>query len=350
MSEIKLYRILVIGASWHGSNCTGLARGFRELGHVVDLLGSDQFFPKTDRSFSSRAFRRLGSRFYERQFNSHILEHLLIIKPDFVVVFKGNFVQTHTLNRIKEGGMWLCNFYPDVSFMCHKAVDPSGFRFYNHIFTTKTFGINDFKEQLDIENTSYLPHGFDRDVHRPVGNTIGNQETDVSFIGTWSPHKQKLLEGLVNRGDTFDLKIWGAQWEKSLAGNLEESIQGYKVMGDYYALAIGNSKINLGLLSEKREGATRGDQITSRTFHIPASGGFLLHERTTEVLNYFEEGKEFACFGSSEELIEKVRYYLANEEERLQIAKAGYQRCLKENSLVNRAQVIIDIYESETNK
>jgi len=121
-------------------------------------------------------------------------------------------------------------------------------------------------------------------------------------------------------------------------------------MGDYYALAIGSSKINLGLLSEKREGASQGDQVTSRTFHIPASGGFLLHERTGEVTDYFEEDKEIACFGTSEELVEKVRYSLANEQERRLIASAGYERCLKENSLTQRAQVIIDKYESETSK
>ncbi|MCH7591428.1 MAG: glycosyltransferase family 1 protein [Planctomycetes bacterium] len=89
-----------------------------------------------------------------------------------------------------------------------------------------------------------------------------------------------------------------------------------------------------------------GDSVSSRTFHIPASGGFLLHKRTREVLEYFEEGKEIACFDSSAELVEKVKYFLANEQERQQIAKAGYERCVRENSFANRVRVIIDKYEN----
>ena len=103
----RTYQISVIGESWHGSNCTGLARGFRELGHAVELIGSDQFFPKIDRSFSARLLRRMNSPFYIRQFNNYILSQIAMIHPDIVVVFKGNYVQSESLQRIRDGGAWL---------------------------------------------------------------------------------------------------------------------------------------------------------------------------------------------------------------------------------------------------
>ena len=55
MSGLK---VLVVGESWHGSNCTGLARGFRSGGHAVDLIGLDQFFPAVDQSILARGLRR----------------------------------------------------------------------------------------------------------------------------------------------------------------------------------------------------------------------------------------------------------------------------------------------------
>jgi len=68
------------------------------------------------------------------------------------------------------------------------------------------------------------------------------------------------------------------------------------------------------------------------------------------VLKYYEEGKEIACFASPEELVDKVRYYLANEDERLRIAKAGHERCIRENSLSSRARVIIEQFEREAER
>lgn len=345
----KNYRIIVIGESWHGSDCTGLARGFRELGHAVESIGSNQFIPKMYRSVSTRVFRRVLTPFYAHQFNDHIIRQLSIVQPDIVVVFKGNHVQPRTLSVIRDKRVWLCNFYPDISFFASGVVDIDTWPKYDNIFTTKKHGQLEMKEHLGLNNVSYLQHGFDSFVHRPINNSLIPQSfiNDVSFIGGWSPNKEKYLCGLASSILDLDLHVWGDRWYSNQCHLLRKSIQGTPIFGDFYAIAIAASKINLGLLQENVGFAPNGDKVTSRTFHIPASGGFLLHERTNEVLEFFEEDKEIACFNSIEELTEKVRYYLAYEHERLQIAKAGYERCIKENRWANRALVIIDKYENK---
>ena len=69
----------------------------------------------------------------------------------------------------------------------------------------------------------------------------------------------------------------------------------------------------------------------------------MLAERTDEHMQLFEEGKEAEFFSSKEELLQKVQYYLQHDTERLAIAKAGYDRCFKDNyTFENRMQGILN--------
>jgi spore maturation protein CgeB len=168
---------------------------------------------------------------------------------------------------------------------------------------------------------------------------------DVSFIGTWSPKKEAVISELDN--SSYSVKIWGSQWEKTTTEIVKKSIENRELLGDLYAMAISGSSVNLGILSEARIGSSNGDQITSRTFHIPAAAGFMLHERTDEVLQCFEEGNEMACYGNAEELKEKIKYYVENPSERLRISANGYTRALKDHSLDARATEVLRILHKE---
>jgi len=166
-------------------------------------------------------------------------------------------------------------------------------------------------------------------------------DCDVSFIGTWSPKKQRLLEHVQRELPEIRLRIWGSQWEKA-RGSLGSRIEGRHVLGIEYAKSLISSKINLAILSEVRTGASAGDQITARTFQIPATGAFMLHERTDEFGDYFREGIECACFETPEDLTTAIAYFLEHPRQRQEIAQAGYRRCLQSGYAVDdRAGVVL---------
>ena len=343
MTKLK---VIVVGESWNGSNCTGLARGFRGCGHAVDLIGLETFFPTVDRSLLARGMRRALSPFYRDQFNRRLLSSVRSRRPDLVVVYKGTAVRPATLAEIRKSSVWLCFVMPDITWQHHWLLDSRIFGYFDHIFTTKEFGVEDFKTRLNVRSVSLLPHGYDPTVHRPLTldshRHIGNARRPISFIGTWSLGKERTLAHLAAAVSPDKLNIWGDGWGRVAAPVLQPSIRGEAVFGDFYAAAITETRINLGLLSERVPGSVSGDQVTSRTFHIPACGGFLLHKRTAELANFYKEGREIACFESCDELVEKVRYYLDHEAERAQIARAGYSRCIRDHSLKNRAEAIVE--------
>ena len=99
---------------------------------------------------------------------------------------------------------------------------------------------------------------------------------------------------------------------------------GFKVISDAYgekhSEAVSQSKINLNFT----EGGT-----SDRTYKVLASKGFLLTEPWPNMGLDFIDGKDLITFNNSNELKNKIEYYLNNEEERLIIAENGYKSVQK---------------------
>jgi hypothetical protein len=75
------------------------------------------------------------------------------------------------------------------------------------------------------------------------------------------------------------------------------------------------------------EGPTPVGITSNRLVRLLTSGGFALTERNTDVAASFEEGNQLATynFGDIPDLLEKARYWRANQKERLEIAKRGWE-------------------------
>ncbi len=88
---------------------------------------------------------------------------------------------------------------------------------------------------------------------------------------------------------------------------------------------------------------TQKKTIKGRNFEVPACGGFLLTGYSDENLEeYYIDGKEIVIFKNLTDLIEKSKYYLSHEAERAVIAKAGYERTIKEHTYEKRFREIFN--------
>jgi spore maturation protein CgeB len=348
-SQSRPLRILFVGPQHPGSNAYAMAKALSRANQVIQSVDPRYFIPTVHNSISLRIIRKALTRSFEREFNLQIMRDLSSFEPDVMVVYKGESVMPDTLKAARAEGVYCVNIFPDVSIFTHGPWLPKTLPLYHHLFTTKSFGPRDLKRHLGLTNVTVLLHGFDPELHcpLPLGASVPLAlKAEVSFIGTWSPKKEAIIDTVLRECPGIDLKIWGSQWGSAQSAAVREHSMGMEIMGSVYPVAIQGSTVNLAILSEARIGSSAGDQITSRTFHIPASGGFMLHERTEELLTHMTEGEEVACFSVAKELADKVRYYLAHGEERERIRIGGYQRCLAEHSIDHRAgEVLAHCYE-----
>ena len=199
---------------------------------------------------------------------------------------------------------------------------------YDFIFTTKSYNINSEElPSLGAKNVVFVEQAFDRNIHRPF--QVNDKDriefgSDVSFVGSYE--KTRAKRALFLAESNVKVRVWGNGWRKWVGKHPGLKIENTPLYNKNYIKALCATKINLGFLRKINR-----DLHTSRTFEIPACGGFMLAERTSEHQRLFEENKEAVYFdiNNPKELLEKVRYYLDHEEERETIAKAGHKRCLK---------------------
>jgi spore maturation protein CgeB len=139
--------------------------------------------------------------------------------------------------------------------------------------------------------------------------------SDVVLVGGADRDRIADLEPLLGLPDV-SLALYGGYWNRH--PRFRPYARGF-VAGRSYRLALSGARIGLCVVRRANR-----DQHSMRSFEIPACGTFMLAERTEEHLAVFRENEEAAFFSSRDELLDKVRYYLAHDDERRRIARAGY--------------------------
>jgi spore maturation protein CgeB len=352
MTDFSLTILAPGFAKWWGSDARALAQMLRRMGHNLIELDEEDFVSWRPQGFAHKAIRRLFGKVWIEDYNRTVLSQAESSSFDFVLVYKGNSLKKETVIRLREQGTPVYNFYPDVSFQDHGPYISTALQYYDCVFTTKSFHGDRERKQFHIKEFEYVRHGFDPDVHRPIQvspNIAKHYECDVSFVGCWSPDKEgRLLTILRNRPEVL-LRVYGLGWnhasdelKRKLGDNLRSG-----VFGDELCLVYRCSKVNLGLLSAARSDPTIRDQTTARTFQIPATESFMLHEDTVEVRKLFRADEEILLFRSDEELLAKLDYALQDSALRERMANLAYERCQRVRyDYSEAAQTIVEYFAS----
>ena len=261
---------------------------------------------------------------------------------DILFVIKGNFVTAATLKALKAqiNSPLIIGWSPDDVYLPHNnsSVLLDASPYYDVFYTSKSLNITQGElTSMGFTNVRFIHQGFDRDWHRPFPNPESRFKDLVTFVGFGEQDRFEKVNYLARNG--VEVHVWGNGWTYKMraAAHKKLHIHGYAILGDEYADALCNSAISLCFLRKLNR-----DFHTSRTFEIPACGGFMMAERTEEHRKYFIEDKEAVYFSDADELLAKVRYYLNHPEVRAQLAAAGRRRCVDQDYSYHRlAQDII---------
>jgi spore maturation protein CgeB len=298
----------------------------RELGHDV--------IPICIRSYERRGGRYGGAVFRKLlcgptlwRYNRDVAQVARELRPDVLWAEKARWLLPETLLKVKRAcGAKLVHYTVDPALSFHKSRHfVKAIPYYDLMISNKRYE-RDLYCQAGVQQLALINSAFDEQQHAPVKLTSKDRQrhhSDAIFIGSYARGRERYLCPIAQA--EMDLALWGSGWlDRCPNADLRQHARGGTVTGQEYAKALCGSKIGLGLLSPLVP-----DRETTRSVEIPATGSFLLAERTEEHGELFEERTEAEFFDCEEELIEKTRFYLSHSRERLRIAKAGRERCLR---------------------
>ena len=299
-----------------------------------DIYSYADTFCKTFQSLGYK-IKKIEYRRY-RFCNLRLLLNAFLYKPDLIFFVKAENISYKVIRLLKKLNVSLVNFYPDNPFSFWNRNSNSNILMslplYDCFLIWSKMLIPVIKSS-GSECVYYFPFAYDKELfmdrsHLGVGlfeeHNTEKLTIDVCFIGTWEPEREKWLAQLCEKLPNLNLAIWGNLWEESLPEGsvLKSRLRGKAICGKKMIKAFQESKIVLNFI--RKQNATSHNM---RTFEVPASGAFLLTQRTKEQAELlFKEGESVECFDTLEELTDKIKFYLVNENLREDIKKKAIER------------------------
>lgn len=149
---------------------------------------------------------------------------------------------------------------------------------------------------------------------------------DVSFIGARYGIREKIVHALLDEG--INVAAFGSGWE------------GGRVPVEDVPRIFARSKIVLGIGTIAH--CTNFYALKMRDFDGPMSGSLYLTHDNTDLQSLYKVGKEIVTYRNVQECVEKAKHLIANNDERENIARRGYERALAEHTWLHRFQELLN--------
>jgi spore maturation protein CgeB len=328
-------RVLVVGDGHSELHEKAVLSALVELKHEAQEFSWHHYYISNNRI--KRLFKKIQNKFIIgpmlKKINKDLLKVVNNFNPDLMFFYRGTHILPSTLVEIKK-------LSPKIILVGYNNDDPfaaghpsslwrhflKGVPLYDLILGYRHHNLKDFT-QIGAKRVGLMRSWYFPSRNHPVKLSNDDEKRygcDVVFIGHYeNDFRKQYLEEVVRSG--FSLKIFGPgyEWDKILKNSpeLKSQIPVNLVWGEEYNKALCGAKVGLCFLSKLNR-----DTYTRRCFEIPATKTMMLSEYTDDLASLFQEGHDADFFRSKDQLIEKIRLYVENEDLRKVVAGNGNKR------------------------
>ena len=210
--------------------------------------------------------------------------------------------------------------------------------YYDKIFISDTGHEIEWKD-LGAQNVIRLPlsAGSPNTFQKVISKSENSKIYDVTFVGRLDRlhyHRMNTLNFLISQG--VDLNIW--TWDESKGYLKEFPLVESRIIGSAYGkemvkvLAQSKIVLNIHILTQPCGG-------NLRLFEIPSAKSFQIADKCPS--DWFLDGNEIVLYKNNDDLLNKINYYLNNEQERINITNNGFNRVLKEHRYEYRVKKLL---------
>jgi spore maturation protein CgeB len=282
---------------------------------------------------------------------TRMAEQALLIRPDFVLVLNGLhvFPDDHLvqIDLIRAAGIRTAIWFADDPYVTEDTVLIAPH--YDTILTHELSTIPLY-QLMGCKDVHYMPLGVDIALFRPMRTSAG-YHSDVCFIGQGFWNRVHMFDAIAEQLAGLKIFIAGGLWDRLKEYQLLSPFirHGWLPIEESVAYYNG-AKIVINLHRTTEAGSDNknsyhypGRSINPRTYEIAACGTMQLTDIREDLGTYYRPGLEVETYGDAVELGDKIRYYLANEEERRSIAIRGLIRTRREHTYLSRMTRLMQV-------
>lgn len=299
--------------------------------------------------FFDRDVARLGNVFRSRSFgvpaaNEKLMEQVSSFQPDLILFIHADVIQVETIQRLRENhpSTMIAQISIDALFVAETV---AGIKAKSHLMdaTFVTTAGDGLKKVSGGKPAYYIPNITDASIE--TGRAFDTDcETDLFFAcGSFERVGGDPRKGLV---DAIRARLPHIKFECTEAGRKGG------LWGAEYMAAVATSKCGLNL-SRDRDGpnniSTPEDLFvysSDRMSHL-IGNGVLTFTQSKFGLNELFNDDEMVFFESSDDLNDKLSYFIDNDDERRRIAKNGWEKTHRDLNERLAAQYIEDVLMRE---